>query len=88
MCLFHLGQSLHRQIKKKKMTQLYNDNQQYKTYVRSLAALTFLREEQIQVSFNLLRQKVIELDLQPLANANAAMDIFDYFKRCFVYKFN
>lgn len=80
-CLFHLGQSILRNIQKNKLTHVYNTNGDYKKLVRSLAALSFLRPVQVIPAFNLLRQKAQELYIAPIPNGGDPLTIFDYFAR-------
>ena len=74
-CIFHMGQNLHRKIKKDGLTPIYDNSQEYRIYVRSLVALAFLPEQRVVDGFNLLRNEVINLQLP------GALSIFDYFKK-------
>jgi len=74
-CLFHLGQNIIRRIQKDGLVPLYDQNEEYKKLVRGLAALSFLRVEQVRHGFDLLRAEALRINVP-----NNAMSIFDYFE--------
>lgn len=81
LCLFHLSQSLFRQIKTKHLVRAYRGNEEFKKIIRSLAALSFLQPNQVLPAYNLLRQKAAELDLGDLADNPDIMGLFNYFRK-------
>ena len=54
---------------------LYDENEEYKKLVRGLAALSFLRVEQVRHGFDFLRARALLINVP-----NNAMSIFDYFE--------
>ena len=74
-CLFHLGQNIIRRIQKNGLVPLYDENEEYKKLVRGLAALSFLRLEQVRHGFDFLRARALLINVP-----NNAMSIFDYFE--------
>ena len=73
-CIFHLGQSIHRHIKRNGLTPLYN-NEQYKKLARSLVSLSFLPENRVNDAFHLIFNRANALNLQN------GLTLFDYFGR-------
>uniref|UniRef100_A0A915DX09 Potassium channel domain-containing protein n=1 Tax=Ditylenchus dipsaci TaxID=166011 RepID=A0A915DX09_9BILA len=68
-CLFHLSQSIHRHIKRNGLSHIYSSNEDYRTLVRSLAALSFLPVRQVEPAFQLLLTEFWKLDLLSIAES-------------------
>uniref|UniRef100_A0A915EBB9 ISXO2-like transposase domain-containing protein n=1 Tax=Ditylenchus dipsaci TaxID=166011 RepID=A0A915EBB9_9BILA len=79
-CLFHLSQSIHRHIKRNGLSHIYSSNEDYRTLVRSLAALSFLPVRQVEPAFQLLLTEFWKLDLLSIAES-----VFSYFKRNYIH---
>jgi hypothetical protein len=88
-CLFHLSQAINRRVSSRGLINLYRQNNDYKIYVRSLAALSFLPLVRVEYAFYLLRQRATNLIIpQEFINFwDEALDIFGYFQTFFLFYF-
>jgi hypothetical protein len=65
-----------RKIQTEGFTPLYRDNEQFRILARSLAALTFMKADQVIPAYNIIRNAAEGHNLP-----NNAISIFDYFGR-------
>ena len=77
LCLFHLKQSMYKQVQAKGLQVTYNDdgNRTLKNFVHMLAALAFVPISDVEDSFTTLKQRT---------SANMR-EYFDYFDTTYVY---
>lgn len=75
-CLFHLGQSLIRKLKKENLYNYYVREFTYKKYVKSLMALSYVDREFVQETFYELKA---QKDFPELLNC-----VYDYFFRTYI----
>ena len=81
-CLFHLKKNLWETVGKKYCLALYNSDQDFQLIVDLMAALSYVKEDQVLDYYD----QVIEPLIQKLPNTipEAALDYVDYFERTYV----
>uniref|UniRef100_A0A1I7Z0Y5 MULE domain-containing protein n=1 Tax=Steinernema glaseri TaxID=37863 RepID=A0A1I7Z0Y5_9BILA len=85
-CLFHLAQSIHRNVSQRGYLNFYNQpNSEFRVIIRCLSALSLLPENMVEEGFNSLFALIGGL---PVQQSNAAYVMFDYFASNYISKVN